>query len=227
MLETLLAALLASTTESCADGGSPRIVIGAWQLLERHRDESMAVETVKAYMAAGFEHFDTADIYGKSESLLGRAGAKHIYTKYVTSDASEANARAVNAQSRTALGVVPSLVQFHCMAMAAAGRTPHRPGKCGPHATPHALHSPRFTPSRQGGTGPIAPTGRPLAIYSPSRAKGSSVRRPHATSTRRTCASSWWTRACRSRRTRSSARHGSHLRAAECLRVPPSATACH
>ncbi|KOO32325.1 aldo keto reductase [Chrysochromulina tobinii] len=109
----LLVALLASTTESCADGGSPRIVIGAWQLLERHRDESMAVETVRAYMAAGFEHFDTADIYGKSESLLGRAGAKHIYTKYVTSDASEANARAVNAQSRTALGVVPSLVQFH------------------------------------------------------------------------------------------------------------------
>ena len=125
MLDTLLAALLASTTESCADGGSPRIVIGAWQLLERHRDESMAVETVKAYMAAGFDHFDTADIYGKSESLLGRAGAKHIYTKYVTSDASEANARAVNAQSRTALGVVPSLVQFHCMAAAAAGREPH------------------------------------------------------------------------------------------------------
>ena len=121
----LLVALLASTTESCADGGSPRIVIGAWQLLERHRDESMAVETVKAYMAAGFEHFDTADIYGKSESLLGRAGAKHIYTKYVTSEASEANARAVNAQSRTALGVVPSLVQFHCRAT--ARRRPDEP----------------------------------------------------------------------------------------------------
>ena len=146
MLETLLAALLASTTESCADGGSPRIVIGAWQLLERHRDESMAVETVKAYMAAGFEHFDTADIYGKSESLLGRAGAKHIYTKYVTSDASEANARAVNAQSRTALGVVPSLVQFHCMAMAAAGREPTqtwqmRPSRHASRAALPSLHS--------------------------------------------------------------------------------------
>ena len=74
-----------------ARGRYPSIVIGCWQILERHDDEDAAVATLSAYMDAGFTTFDTADIYGQSERVLGRLRAKYagdatpvIFTKYVT-----------------------------------------------------------------------------------------------------------------------------------------------
>jgi len=100
-----------ATSENCEQ--YPRVVIGCWQLLERNQDESAAVETLQAYMASGFHHFDTADIYGPSEKLLGRAGAKHVFTKYVTDRSSMEAARQTNFASRKDLGMVPDLVQFH------------------------------------------------------------------------------------------------------------------
>lgn len=127
MLLTLCFVLAA---EQCDDPSNydkredlPRIVIGCWQLLERTNDRSAAVTTLKAYTAAGFTAFDTADIYGESESILGRlrselsadntAAVPKFFTKYVTQDATEEQARRVNAQSRNALGAVPDIVQFH------------------------------------------------------------------------------------------------------------------
>ena len=97
----------------------PRVVIGCWQLLERDSSRAAAVATLRAYAAAGFTAFDTADIYGPSESILGEFRAAYdgeltFHTKYVTQDASKKNAMAINAQSRRALGVdAPDLVQFH------------------------------------------------------------------------------------------------------------------
>ena len=74
-----------------ARGRYPSIVIGCWQILERHDDEDAAVATLSAYMDAGFTTFDTADIYGQSERALGRLRANYtgdatpvIFTKYVT-----------------------------------------------------------------------------------------------------------------------------------------------
>ena len=116
LLLTLLAS--AAAEEACAEPQSePRIVIGCWQLLERHADESRAVDTLQAYFDAGFTAYDTADIYGRSESLLGKLRERGrepvVYTKYVTQDASIDNARAINAASRRALGAAPEMVQFH------------------------------------------------------------------------------------------------------------------
>jgi len=99
----------------------PRIIIGCWQLLERDASRANAVATLTAYADAGFTAFDTADIYGPSESILGDFRAAYagtaplrFFTKYVTSDASRENAVAVNRQSRRALGVdALDLVQFH------------------------------------------------------------------------------------------------------------------
>ena len=87
LLLTLLAS--AAAEEACAEPQSePRIVIGCWQLLERHADESRAVDTLQAYFDAGFTAYDTADIYGRSETLIGmlreRGRAPVVYTKYVT-----------------------------------------------------------------------------------------------------------------------------------------------
>lgn len=106
-----------ASTQTCT---APRIVIGCWQLLERHNDPELAVETLLAYVRAGFTHFDTADIYGASESLLGEARrrlpdqqAPIIHTKYVTQDAGAKNARSINGKSRAALHQAPDLVAFH------------------------------------------------------------------------------------------------------------------
>ena len=119
----LLAALYTLSTaekQQCDQAGYPRIVIGCWQLLERHDDRERAVETLKQYADAGFTSFDTADIYGPSESLLGAFASQNsvvkpkFFTKYVTQDATMTEARRVNAVSRKALGAVPDLVQFHC-----------------------------------------------------------------------------------------------------------------
>jgi len=120
-LRWLLAAVAAAVTASeserrCAP--LPRIIIGCWQLLERGTRDS-AVATLRAYADAGFTAFDTADIYGPSEAILGSfladyTGEVEVFTKYVTSDASAGNADAVNRASRRALGVERlDLVQFH------------------------------------------------------------------------------------------------------------------
>ena len=119
----LAVALLSSSAagESCADSPAawPRVVIGCWQLTERH-DADSAVDLLQTYMRAGFTTFDTADIYGDSEALLGRLRARQpdgehpeVFTKYVTGDASLDNARKVNSQSRQSLGGAPAMVQFH------------------------------------------------------------------------------------------------------------------
>jgi len=103
----------------------PPIIIGGWQLTERYgRDK--AIETLLMYAEANFTTFDTADIYGQSEAILGEFRKKYIakygeeqgsklefYTKYVTQDATLAEARRVNVQSRSALGATPHVVQFH------------------------------------------------------------------------------------------------------------------
>ena len=121
-----LAFALAAARGAC-DGGDtcaryPSLVIGCWQILERDADARAAVRTLSAYMDAGFTAFDTADIYGESEAVLGALRAAReaaglappvVYTKYVTQDASAAEARRVNSQSRAALGGAPAMVQFH------------------------------------------------------------------------------------------------------------------
>lgn len=118
-LAVIGAAAAGEAERACAP--LPRIIIGCWQLLERDASRAHAVATLTAYADAGFTAFDTADIYGPSESILGEFRAAYsgdatlqFFTKYVTSDASRANAEAVNRQSRRALGVdALDLVQFH------------------------------------------------------------------------------------------------------------------
>ena len=51
-----------AATAACEQPEYPDIVIGCWQLLERHNDPDRAVETLRAYVDAGFTTFDTADI---------------------------------------------------------------------------------------------------------------------------------------------------------------------
>ena len=110
---------LDSLAEACSafDAQAPRVVIGCWQILERHADEKEAVRTLSAYAAAGFTTFDTADIYGRSETILGSLRSTGVepvvHTKFVTGEAGEGAARAVNERSRRALGGVPDLVAFH------------------------------------------------------------------------------------------------------------------
>ena len=64
--------------EACAAFSAPRVVIGCWQILERHADEQKAVRTLSAYAEAGFTTFDTADIYGRSEAVLGQLRAAGV-----------------------------------------------------------------------------------------------------------------------------------------------------
>ena len=103
--------------EACAAFSAPRVVIGCWQILERHADEQKAVRTLSAYAEAGFTTFDTADIYGRSEAVLGQlraAGVEPVvHTKFVTREAGESAARAINERSRHSLGAAPDLVAFH------------------------------------------------------------------------------------------------------------------
>jgi len=111
----------------------PRVIVGCWQLLERYADREEAVRTLTSYAHANFTAFDTADIYGPSESILGDFRRRWVaanptaprllfYTKYVTDDASSAAASRVNAQSLRNLGV-PSvdLVQFHWWSLSKDG----------------------------------------------------------------------------------------------------------
>ena len=123
MLVVLLLSLMAqmavseSNGQSCPAALRARVVIGCWQILERHADENIAVETLAAYANAGFKTFDTADIYGRSESVLGQLRSigiePVIHTKFVTSKSDIETARQINARSQTALGGKPDLVAFH------------------------------------------------------------------------------------------------------------------
>eukprot|EP00392_Amoebophrya_sp_AT5.2_P000835 g837.t1 len=104
----------------------PTVIIGCWQLMERHRSPEEAVKTILAYYENGFHHFDTADIYDPSEKLLGFAremileaarkkqgggGVEpdesaldfHVFTKYVPSSIRESADR-INENSRKSLG---------------------------------------------------------------------------------------------------------------------------
>jgi hypothetical protein len=56
---------LAAKTGASRPDDYPRVVIGCWQLTERSRSEDAAVATLAAYWSHGFQHFDTADIYGE------------------------------------------------------------------------------------------------------------------------------------------------------------------
>lgn len=113
-------------TEVNASGGEcalkyPRIVIGCWQLTERVREQSKALHWLATYVESGFTTFDTADIYGPSEAILGDLRRKHhspespirVFTKFVTQDATISGARRVNAKSASSLGAPPDMVQFH------------------------------------------------------------------------------------------------------------------
>lgn len=102
----------------------PPVVVGCWQLLEREKDPEQAFATLEAYHQAGLNTFDTADIYGPSEQILGEFQRRvlanepeaklEFYTKFVTGDPSPAAARRTNDRSRQALGVQSlRLVQFH------------------------------------------------------------------------------------------------------------------
>jgi diketogulonate reductase-like aldo/keto reductase len=112
----------------CSELVVPPLLIGCWKLMERERDPEKVVSVLMQYAEAGYTTFDTADIYGPSERVLGlfrsryaekygaeEAAAKlRFFTKYVTGDTTKENAEAVNAASLQALGVdALDLVQFH------------------------------------------------------------------------------------------------------------------
>lgn len=144
LLQALTAAAQEGAVDSegtCPAGGCnavqsielPRVIIGCWQLLERHADQKKAVETLTAYAHAGFTAFDTADIYGPSESILGKfrkqwvseqpaAHPLRFFTKYVTEDNGQAEANRINRQSLKAMGIdALDMVQFHHWALSKDG----------------------------------------------------------------------------------------------------------
>eukprot|EP00929_Paragymnodinium_shiwhaense_P079410 TRINITY_DN41336_c0_g1_i1.p1 TRINITY_DN41336_c0_g1~~TRINITY_DN41336_c0_g1_i1.p1 ORF type:complete len:486 (+),score=127.04 TRINITY_DN41336_c0_g1_i1:95-1552(+) len=104
----------------------PRVLIGCWQLFERQPKTEAALQTLMAYADAGFRAFDTADIYGDSEEVLGKfrqrfaekygaADAIKIFTKYVPlMDSSKDNAESTNAVSRQSIGVEALDVVQYC-----------------------------------------------------------------------------------------------------------------
>lgn len=113
---------------------TPSVIIGCWQLLERNRNKKHAVEALMKYAEAGFTAFDTADIYGPSEGILGDFRARYVeahpnaaplrfFTKYVTDDSGGNAADKTNHNSRKALGVETlDLVQFHWWSLDQQGR---------------------------------------------------------------------------------------------------------
>eukprot|EP00444_Apocalathium_aciculiferum_P025020 CAMPEP_0183442608 /NCGR_PEP_ID=MMETSP0370-20130417/88812_1 /TAXON_ID=268820 /ORGANISM="Peridinium aciculiferum, Strain PAER-2" /LENGTH=333 /DNA_ID=CAMNT_0025632295 /DNA_START=157 /DNA_END=1159 /DNA_ORIENTATION=+ len=106
---------------------------GLLALVERHADREKAVETLLAYASEGFTTFDTADIYGPSESILGdfrrrwvasQSDSKPLrfFTKYVTEDTGARSADQINSQSLRNLGVEAlDMVQFHFWRLASDG----------------------------------------------------------------------------------------------------------
>jgi len=84
--------------------------------------------TLERYADAGFLAYDTADIYGPSEGIIGEFRRKYdqkkgagaadkditIFTKYVTRDVSDDQIQQVNDRSRKALGVSSLDVVQYC-----------------------------------------------------------------------------------------------------------------
>ena len=56
----LLTLLASAAAEEAAPSRSRSRASRCWQLLERHADESRAVDTLQAYFDAGFTAYDTA-----------------------------------------------------------------------------------------------------------------------------------------------------------------------
>eukprot|EP00929_Paragymnodinium_shiwhaense_P070646 TRINITY_DN35785_c3_g1_i1.p1 TRINITY_DN35785_c3_g1~~TRINITY_DN35785_c3_g1_i1.p1 ORF type:complete len:354 (-),score=42.24 TRINITY_DN35785_c3_g1_i1:205-1266(-) len=124
----------AGSPGGCGSSGDyvvPPVIIGCWQLLERDSNREHAVQTLVRYAEKGFDTFDTADIYGPSEGILGQfrsrvaddLGKLKFNTKYVTDDNTPAAADRTNEASRRALGVdALDLVQYHSWSLDAQGR---------------------------------------------------------------------------------------------------------
>lgn len=138
---TSLMMLVRGQVDTCPAGGCrpgdtlvvPPVIIGCWQLLERHSNPKAAVQTLMDYAEKGFDTFDTADIYGPSEKILGdfrkqwvasnpAAPPLRFFTKYVTDNPTAAEAERINKVSRDSLGVAaPDLVQFHWWSLTSDG----------------------------------------------------------------------------------------------------------
>jgi aryl-alcohol dehydrogenase-like predicted oxidoreductase len=103
----------------------PRLIRGGWQLAGDHGevDAQRAVDDMAAFVKAGIDAVDCADIYTGVEDLIGRYRERdpslRVHTKFVPDLADlahvdEAYVRRINARSRQRLRLAaPDLVQFH------------------------------------------------------------------------------------------------------------------
>ena len=103
----------------------PRLIRGGWQLAGDHGavDAERAVDDMAAFVKAGVDVFDCADIYTGVEDLIGRYRERdpslRVHTKFVPdlaelANVDEAYVRRINARSRQRLRLTaPDLVQFH------------------------------------------------------------------------------------------------------------------
>lgn len=103
----------------------PRLIRGGWQLAGDHGevDAERAVDDMAAFVQAGVDVFDCADIYTGVEDTIGRYRERdpslRVHTKFVPdladlANVDEAYVRRINARSRERLRLAaPDLVQFH------------------------------------------------------------------------------------------------------------------
>ncbi|MFM8609859.1 MAG: aldo/keto reductase [Burkholderiaceae bacterium] len=103
----------------------PRLIRGGWQLAGDHGevDAQRAVDDMAAFVKAGVNAFDCADIYTGVEELIGRYRERdpslRVHTKFVPdlaelAQVDEAYVRRINARSRQRLRMAaPDLVQYH------------------------------------------------------------------------------------------------------------------
>ena len=103
----------------------PRLIRGGWQLAGDHGevDAMRAVDDMAAFVHAGIDACDCADIYTGVEDIIGRYRARdpslRVHTKFVPDLADLARVdlayvRRINARSRERLRLAaPDLVQFH------------------------------------------------------------------------------------------------------------------
>ncbi len=103
----------------------PRLIRGGWQLAGDHGevDAERAIDDMAAFVQAGVDAFDCADIYTGVEDIIGRYRERdpslRVHTKFVPdlaelAQVDEAYVRRINARSRQRLRLAaPDLVQFH------------------------------------------------------------------------------------------------------------------
>ncbi|MEY4711336.1 MAG: hypothetical protein RIS88_786 [Pseudomonadota bacterium] len=103
----------------------PRLIRGGWQLAGDHGevDAERAVRDMAAFVQAGVDAFDCADIYTGVEDIIGRYRqhdpSLRVHTKFVPdladlANVDEAYVRRINARSRQRLRTSAlDLVQFH------------------------------------------------------------------------------------------------------------------